>query len=149
MGVPGHDPSTNRTSLYNVPTRDSAYDASSLDYRPVSHGESLSRGFGGTGGYNARQSMPPLPSMQHANNSGTLSLADRRTSYNERDVQGGGRRQSYGPAPGSAHENRKSMQVHVGIADDSDDVPSYGYATGQQGHGGRRRESAREREYAY
>lgn len=146
------------------------YDTSSLDYRPVSHGDTMSRNYAqstaytgsgaggerdggrdrrdrssqGYAGQNANMAML----TQHANNSGSLNLLDRR--------------QSYGTPGADNRENRKSMQVHVGMADE-DDGQSYGYEpprydsghrqaqSGQMRRESRRRDSEREREreYAY
>ena len=150
------------------------YDTSSLDYRPVSHGDTMSRNYqnttayapSGTGtGYAGSERRDRSSGFanaglltQHANNSGSLSLLDRGQSYGN----GLG-------TPGA--EQRKSMQVHVGVADEDDaglmgyEVPRYESRerrqSGQGGHGSyegrerrqshgrQRRESAREREYAY
>jgi hypothetical protein len=112
------------------------YDASSLDYRPVSHGDTMSRGHQGhvqgsamgyagerrdrSSGYGQQGLL-----TQHGNGSGNLSLLDRRTSY------------------GNTVDNRKSMQVHVGMGDDESPV---GYAMERRQ---RTRDREREREYAY
>ena len=168
---PGHAGSRGN-SLYGVPTgRDSMYDTSSLDYRPVSHGDTMSRNYpqstaytgSGAGAGTERESRKDRSSQgyapqnanmamltQHANNSGSLSLLDRR--------------QSYGTPGADNRENRKSMQVHVGMADEND-AQSYGYEppryagghqrgqSGERRRESRRRESDRERErdreYAY
>ncbi len=134
---PGHADSMHHNSLYGVPTgRDSMYDTSSLDYRPVSHGDTMSRNYpqstayagsgtgAGAGSERGRdmkdrstQSYAPqnvnmAMLTQHANDSGSLSLLDHR--------------QTYGTPSADNRENRKSMQVHVGMAVE-DDGQSYGY----------------------
>ena len=173
---PGHADSIHHNSFYGVPTgRDSVYDTSSLDYRPVSHGDTMSRnypqstaypGSGAAGGgereggrdrterssqaYAAGPNANMAMLTQHANNSGSLSLLDHRQSYGV-------------PGAENRENSRKSMQVHLGMADE-DEGQSYGYEPPRydSGHhrqaqsGERRRESrrrdserGREREYAY
>ena len=143
-------------SFYGVPTgRDSMYDTSSLDYRPVSHGDTMSRSYhqsstanypptANTGYAGDRKSAYAITGMQQSNNSGNLSLLDSRQSYNG--------------APSVAHDNRKSMQVHVGVAEDDAVQQGYEHRDRDRERSARResrrqsrsdREREREREYAY
>lgn len=171
--------------------RESTYDTASLDYRPVSHG--YADAMGGARGYHHHQRAPSLTygaekrrgSLGYRRPSqGEGGLLERRTSYGQmQQQQQQARPQSQHQqlqllGHGSAQENRKSMQVHVGVAEDDDDA-AYGGFTEQntarrESHGQaqaqgvregyasgnrvpvarvrtreREREAQREREYAY
>jgi hypothetical protein len=162
--------SLHRNSLYGLQQRDSMIDVGG-EYRPVSHGEVVA----GRGYHHQGSSM----SGGHGNEKRTSSIgygasrgASRRGSATQQTSYDGGmgleRRQSYGTQQGpllqlTGTEQRKSMQVHVGVEEDD----GAGYAAGvveearrrSQSQGrtrerARRRESGhgqreREREYAY
>ncbi len=128
-----------RTSFYGggggiQSGRDSMYDTSSLDYRPVSHGNAIT-------GYGASSAGYPPSSRGGERSSGH----GRDGSYGNL-LEG---RQSYGDV-------RKSMQVNVGVPyEEVDEGRAVGLYQPQQQpqqyqHQGRReRETEREREYAY